>query len=263
MPEMSEYKPGTFCWSELRTIDGEGAKKFYSKVFGWTLHDDPVGENAVYTMASIRGKNVGAMFEMDATLKKQGVPPHWLSYISVDDVDETVRQATSLGAATIREPMNAHDIGRMAVVSDPIGAAFALWQPLKAFGAEIVNEPGTLCWYELMTTDEKASGKFYTSLFGWNAAADDGAVNYTMFSRDDSPAGGMIEIQPEWGEIPPNWMTYFAVADCDQTVELVKQSGGHILSEAKDVPEIGRFATCMDPQGAAFAIIALAAGAGG
>ena len=258
MAEMNKYNDGTFCWPELATTDAAGAKEFYNRIFGWELHDDPVGPDMVYTMARVNGKNVGAMFQQNEQQKKMGMPPNWLSYVSVDDLDEKLDKAKTLGAATVVDAMDVMEVGRMAVLSDPQGAVFALWQPKQHIGAELVNEPVSLSWNELMTTDDNAANEFYKSLFGWSSETMDmGEMMYTSFSNGDRPAGGMMKIDPSWGEIPPHWAVYFAVADCDKTAADITANGGNILAEPKDIPGVGRFAMAQDPQGAAFAIIKL------
>lgn len=257
MGERTEYTPNTFCWPELLTTDGAAAKKFYGEVFGWELTDNPVGPDAVYTMATLRGKNVAAMYEMNAEQRKQNIPPHWLSYVSVASVDDTLATAKELGASVIVDAMDVFDIGRMAVLSDPQGAVFALWQPKQHIGAELVNEPGTFCWNELYTNDPDASGLFYTKLFNWSANTAEMAPGqtYTSFMNGERPAGGMIPIQKEWGEVPPNWGVYFAVDDCDATCKKIEEAGGKVDNPPMDIPEVGRFAVCADPQGVYFAII--------
>jgi predicted enzyme related to lactoylglutathione lyase len=257
MAERTEYAPNTFCWPELTTTDGAGAKKFYEEVFGWELTDNPVGPDVVYTMATLRGKNVGAMYEMNEEQRRQHLPPHWLSYVSVESVDDMLAKAKKLGGNVTVEAMDVFDVGRMAAVQDPQGAVFALWQPKAHIGAELVNEPGTFCWNELYTNDVDGSGGFYTKLFNWgsNTAEMGPGQSYTSFMNGERPAGGMIEIQKEWGEVPTNWSVYFAVDDCDKTAGKVVEMGGTIESPPMDIPEVGRFAVCCDPQGAHFAII--------
>lgn len=259
MAERTEYAPNTFCWPELMTSDAGGAKKFYAAVFGWDLADSPVGPDQIYTMATLGGKNVGALYQLNDAQRAQGVPPNWLSYVSVADLDATLARAKQLGAAIVVDAMDVFDIGRMAVVADPQGAAFALWQPKQHIGAQIVNEPGTLCWNELYTPNLDASGAFYTRLFDWTSRTDNmgSDVRYTTFSNGDRPAAGMMEIQKEWGQVPPHWMVYFAVADCDATVAEIETQGGRVMNKPMDIPEVGRFAVVSDPQGAVFAVIAL------
>jgi predicted enzyme related to lactoylglutathione lyase len=256
MAEMTEYKPGTFCWAELATSDAGAAKKFYGDLFGWEHHDDPVGEGMVYTMLMQSGKNVGAMYEINEEMKAQNVPPHWLSYVSVASVDDSVAKAKELGAEVPRPAMDVSDIGRMAVLADPTGAYFALWQPKKAHGAQLVNEPVSLCWNELMTTNVEDAGKFYTNLFGWGTEVKPmGETNYTMFKNGDWGAGGMMAITPDMGPVPSNWMVYFAVADCEETTKKAAAVGAQVLVPTTDIPEVGQFSVMTDPQGAAFAIV--------
>ena len=255
--KISEYTPGTFCWIELVTSDGDGAKKFYTDLFGLGFNDQPVGEDAVYTMLNKEGKNVAALYQMNEEQGSRGIYPHWNSYVSVKSADETTEKVKSLGGTVTMEPFDVFDAGRMAMFQDPTGASFAVWQPNQHIGAQLTNDPGTLCWNELTTNDTQKAGEFYTRLFGWTSNTDSGSPPYTMFMIGERPAGGMLEIQKEWGEVPPNWVVYFAVEDCDASAEKATSLGAKILSPPTDVPEIGRFAVIQDAQGAAFAIIKL------
>ena len=258
MTEFTRYPPNTFCWPELLTSDVAGAKNFYSALFGWTFEDNPVGENQVYVMVSLRGKSVGAMYARTAEQEKMNIPTNWLPYISVTDVKESFQKASRAGAKGLVEPMDVLDVGKMAVLRDPQGASFALWQPLQHAGAELANEPGAFTWNELYTRDVDASGSFYTNVFGWGAnTADMGDMQYTSFMNGERPAAGMLEIQKDWGEVPPHWLTYFAVDDADAAAKKITELGGTVTSGPQDIPEVGRFATALDPQGSAFAIIRL------
>jgi predicted enzyme related to lactoylglutathione lyase len=258
MTEFTEYPTGTFCWSELATSDSAGAKKFYTGLFGWGTQDDEVGPGMIYTMALMGDKFVGAMFQMNEEMKKMNIPPHWLQYVSVDNVADSTAKAKSLGGQVLREPMDVMDIGKMAVLQDPSGGAFALWQPLKTIGAQLANEHGAPTWNELMTTNVDAAGKFYTKLFGWKAETQDmGGFNYTSFMNGERPAGGMMAITKEMGDIPTHWMQYFGTNNCDKAAATIKSLGGQVLKEPADIPEVGRFCVAMDPQGAAFSVIQL------
>ena len=259
MAEYKEYEPGMFCWVDLATTDAEGAKKFYSELMGWGTMDTPAGQDMVYTMLQLRGKEVGGLYGMGPEQRSEGLPSHWMSYVSVADVDETVEKAKSLGGVIIMEPADVFEYGRMANIQDPTGAVLAVWQPKQHIGALLKNEPQTFCWNELMTNDEEKASEFYTKLFAWKTQAQ-GMANgstYTMFNLGDTAAGGMMKIQEEWGDVPPNWLVYFAVEDCDACVGKVKSLGGEIVVPATDVPEAGKFAIIEDPQGAVFGVIKL------
>lgn len=258
MQETPEYKPGTFCWVELATSDANAAKTFYTQLFGWTYEDHPMGPDMVYTMLKLDGKDVGAMYKLMSEQTAQGVPPHWLSYISVTSADESTEKAKAAGATILKEPFDVMTVGRMSVVQDPTGAVFALWQAGDHCGAGVYNVPSSLCWNELMTTDTAKGKEFYTSVFGWGADTQRSPeMEYTMFTNDGRPAGGMLRITPEMGPVPPNWLVYFAVDDCDAKLQKATELGGMILKPADDIPGIGRFGVLMDPQGSAFAIIKL------
>ena len=146
----------------------------------------------------------------------------------------------------------------MAVVQDPTGAVFALWQAKEHKGAGIYNGPGLFCWNELGTTDTQKAGEFYSNVFGWTREGFSASpIEYTMFKNGDRGAGGMYKITPEMGPIPPHWLVYFAVDDCDAKVQKATELGARVMKPADDIPSVGRFAILLDPQGAAFAIIKL------
>ncbi len=259
MQETPQYAPGTFCWVELGTTDGEAAKKFYTGLFGWSFNDSPIGPGMVYTMLKLDGKDVGALYQMPSEMTSQGIPTHWLSYVSVSTVDESAAKAKELGATLMKEPFDVMDVGRMAVVQDPTGAAFALWQAGTHKGAGVVNVPNSFCWNELATSDTTKAGDFYTSLLGWGKNVQQmGPMTYTSFMNGDRPAGGMYQLSPAMGSVPPHWLVYFAVDDTDAMLKKAADLGGTVVAPPMDIPGTGRFAIIQDPQGAAFGIIKLA-----
>jgi uncharacterized protein len=258
MQEAPEYKPGTFCWVELGTTDGAAAKTFYTQLFGWNFEDYPMGPDGVYTMLKLDDKEVAALYELMPDMRAQGIPAHWLSYVSVTDVDESAAKAKAEGATLLKEPFDVMTVGRMAVVQDPTGAVFALWQAKDHKGAGIYNVPNTFCWNELGTNDTQKAGEFYSNVLGWSRDTQNfGPMEYTMFKNGDRGAGGMYKITPEMGPIPPHWLVYFAVDDCDAKAQRATELGARVMKPADDIPGVGRFAILLDPQGAAFAIIKL------
>jgi predicted enzyme related to lactoylglutathione lyase len=261
MPIFETYAPGTFCWVELATHDSEEAKRFYGDLFGWTYDDRPAGPGRVYTMLLSAGHVVGALYQMPGDEQAVGGAPRWLSYASVASVDEATARAGELGAKVVAAPFDVMESGRMSLLDDPTGAAFALWQPNRTAGASLVNEPGAWCWNELVTPDAKAAGDFYCGLFGWARLAQDmgGGAEYTTFSNAGRPAGGMYEARGEQAVMPPAWMVYFAVGDCDASAAQVQALGGGLVAPPTDAPGVGRYAVVADPQGAAFGIIKLEA----
>jgi len=258
MPEIARHDPGNFCWIELGTIDAKAAKAFYGGLFGWTFQDDPTGPDSFYTTTKLGGKEVGGLYEYDAAQKKRGVPPHWLTYVAVASADDAAAKAKELGATVTMAPFDVMDLGRMALLQDPQGAAFAIWQAKKHFGSRIKNETGTYGWNELATTDDAAARDFYTKLFGWSAKLESGGgMNYTEWQHGGTSIGGCMKLDPAWGPVPPHWLVYFMVDDCDAGTAKAASLGGSVRVPPMTIEKVGRFAVLADPSGAVFAIIRL------
>jgi predicted enzyme related to lactoylglutathione lyase len=257
MAEFTAHASGTFSWPELSTSDQKAGVAFYRALFGWDLNDIPMGPDGTYSMFLMRGKEVAAAAGQRPEERAQGVPSHWNSYVTVTNVDETVKKAQSLGAKVFAPPFDVMDAGRMAVLQDPTGAVFQVWQAGKSIGAKILNEPGALCWTELTTTDTVAAEKFYTQLFGWvpKHSAPSSVMEYTEFSVGGTPSIGMMAKPKDMpSHIPSYWMPYFQVADLDASVAKAKELGARVMVPPQEIPNTGRFAIVSDPQGAVFAL---------
>jgi hypothetical protein len=259
MPEVTGHAPGSFCWIELNTTDPAAAKKFYSGLFGWEAEDTPAGPDMVYTMLKIRGLEIGAMCGLQPEQRSRGVPPHWMSYVAVKSADDAAEKARSLGGSLLAEAFDVMDVGRMAIIRDPQGATFCVWQAKAHIGARLVGENGTFCWDELWTTDRKKVAEFYKALFGWGSKESDmGEMGtYVEWQNAGQSIGGMLEIAPGMGPVPPNWLPYFMVEDCNSTADKARASGGKLVVPPQDIPHVGRFSVISDPQGGMFAIIKL------
>ncbi len=256
MQEVKQYPAGTFSWIDLITPDPTAAKHFYGQLFGWEAHDMPTDQDGVYTMLTLHGKDVAGMTAMSPEQSAQHIPPYWMSYISVDDVQAITERAQGLGATILAPPFPVMEAGWMAVLQDPTGAAFALWEPRQHIGARLVNQPNTLCWNELTTRDVASASAFYHGLFGWEVQMTPSpAGDYISFTNQGRMAAGMLTMPAEWGEMPPAWGVYLAVADCDATVQQAQELGGKVMMPPTDVPETGRMAVLQDPQGAVFSVI--------
>jgi predicted enzyme related to lactoylglutathione lyase len=158
----------------------------------------------------------------------------------------------------MKEAFDVIEAGRMAVLQDPQGAVFAVWQPGQHFGVRVYGEPNTPCWAELATTDPEGARRFYSALFGWKAdVKDPGPSAYTEWCLADGQViGGMLKQDPKWGgDAPPHWLDYVAVPDCDATLKKAGEKGGRVLTGPIDMEHVGKFAALSDPLGAAFAVI--------
>ena len=206
MGERTEYAPGTFCWVELTTTDQDAAKAFYGELLGWAAEDRPVGEGGyVYSMMQVGGKNVGAIALQPEQQREAGVPPLWNSYVSVEDADATAARAGELGATVHAPPFDVMDVGRMAVIQDPQGAFFEIWQPREHFGASLVNAPGALVWNELASPDLEASSAFYGALFGWKVEPFEGSPEPVPLDQGRGGQQRRDARQPVASKPPPHF----------------------------------------------------------
>ena len=254
MGERASYEPGTFSWVDLGTTDPDAAKAFYAGLFGWECEDMPVGDSGTYTICRLDGKDVCAIAGQNQQERDQDVPPHWNSYITVDDVDARAPRIAELNGNLIMPPFDVAQAGRMALGSDPTGAVFALWEPRDHIGAALVNAPGALTWNELVTADFDAVRRFYADLFGWAYQDVEGSPIPYAIIRNGDRSNGSIRAQgnAEKG-MPSYWAPYFAVASCDESCAKAVELGGRVVVVTARVPA-GAFAGLTDPPGAFFAI---------
>jgi predicted enzyme related to lactoylglutathione lyase len=259
MPTVTMHAIGTFCWPELSTSDPLAAKKFYSTMFGWQTKDTDMGPQGVYTIFTLDGKDVSACYKMDAKQAQTGMPPYWGTYISVENADAAVAKAKTLGGTVMMEPFDVMEHGRMAVITDPQGATFCVWQAKTNIGVQVHGEPNSLGWTQLNAKDTGVAKKFYTELIGWKVQEDAmpgemGGGSYTTWLKADGPAGGMMAMPPG-APAPSHWLPYFAVTNVDTSAQNAGSLGAKTYVPPTDIPGTGRFAVLADPQGATFAVV--------
>ncbi|MFD9124106.1 VOC family protein [Kitasatospora sp. NPDC059571] len=255
----TEFVPGSPCWVDLGAPDVGKAVAFYRAVFGWEA--TPMGEEAGdYTVFRKDGKIVAAV----GALTEEGARSAWMIYYATSDAEAAAQNVERAGG-TVRVAPTGGDEGRMAQFSDPLGGQFAVWQAGTDRGLEAVDEPGTLCWTELYTSDVEAAKKFYGSLFGWQTEAmplPGGGGDYWIIGPAGLPKermhGGMMQLPTEHLALSagrPYWHPVFAVEDTDATVAAVTANGGSIQMGPEDAPGVGRLALCLDPSGADFVVL--------
>ncbi|HEV2275355.1 MAG TPA: VOC family protein [Acidobacteriaceae bacterium] len=249
---------GKFVWYELMTSDCKAAESFYRSVIGWEIRDSAMANHS-YSILSMGKTMIGGMMKTPEEAK--GLKPFWIGYIGVDNLDTYLPRLKEAGGTVHRNPENIPGIGRFAVVSDPHGAAFILFQG-SAVQTPPAEEPGArghIGWHELYTDNLESAFAFYSGLFGWTKvqALDMGSMGvYQIFATGGAPAGGMMARPPQ---VPrPSWLYYINVESLDAAVERIKQAGGQILYGPQPVPGGSWIAQCLDPQGAPFAIVSTA-----
>lgn len=272
MLERDGYLPGVPCWVDTSQPDPEAAVAFYSGLFGWDFEDAmPPGSEGKYFFARVRGGDVAAVGS-----QPEGGPPMavWNTYVWVESADEAASKVKDAGGRVVTEPFDVMEAGRMAVCTDPEGAAFCLWQAKQHKGARIVNEPGSLNFNGLNTRDPEGAKSFYGSVFGWETLALGGAGMWTLpgygdfLERGDpglrrrmaetgAPEGFedvVAAINPIGGDqpdVPAHWSVTFAVDDADATADKAAELGGRVVVPPFDAPWV-RMTVITDPQGATF-----------
>jgi uncharacterized protein len=273
MLERDGYLPGVPCWVDTSQPDPEAAVAFYGSLFGWDFEDTmPPGSAGKYFIARLRGGDVAAVGS-----QADGGPSMaaWNTYVWVESADEAASKAIDAGGRVVIDPFDIMEAGRMAVLTDPEGAAFCVWQAKQHKGARIVNEPGSLNFNGLNTRDLGAAKSFYGSMFGWEALGLEGGVQmwrlpgYGAFLEKSDP--GLRKRMAESGApegfedvvatlnpiaddqpgTPAHWSVTFAVDDADATAARATELGGQVVVPPVDAPWV-RMTVITDPQGARF-----------
>ena len=251
MGERMRYDPGTFCWAGLATSDPAAATAFYTSVFGWEAEALSAGQAGTYTILRHAGQDVAILYRQTAQARAAGAPPHWTSYISVEDAGAAATRAGQLGGtAVFREPFDVPG-GRVAAIADPAGAVVSLWQPRPRIGATLVNDVGALCWNELATTDPGPAKSFFGALLGWQYQAG-GSGSATIINAGCRNGSIRAQTGQERG-IAPSWLPHFTVGNAEHAARNAEQAGGHTLSPAAEI-RTGRLTVIADQQGATFAV---------
>ena len=254
MPHVDKHSPGSFCWIELGTTDQNGAKQFYTSLFGWEVKDMPMGPNEFYSMFQLEGRDSAAAYTLQPEMLQQGVPPHWMLYVAVESADKAADRAAQLGGKVMAPPFDVFDFGRMAVIQDPTGATVSVWEAKKHGGTGIAGVPGTLCWADLNTPDTERAAKFSTELFGWKLTASEDGSGYQHIVNRQEPIGGIPPAVHRDPNTPPHWLPYFHVADIDKTAAKAESLGAGFYLRPMTMEKVGRIAVLTDPQGAVFAL---------
>lgn len=243
---------GPPCWADLTTSDLPGARAFYGPLLGWDF-EDRGPDFGHYHMASLRGRTVAGAGPLQGP---PGAPPRWTVYLHTANLDAALARVQALGGSVLAPATHIPGQGRLAVISDPTGAAVGIWQPAGHLGFATQGAPGGFAWCEVNTRDAAACVGFFETLTGMSSRRMDGMAYWSLQDASDETHFGVLQMTAEWGELPPHWMAYFAVASADRTAEQVRALGGTVHYGPFDSP-YGRILVCADPQGAAVTFIEL------
>lgn len=247
----SPWPSGVPCWADVMATDVRASGRFYAAVFGWQV-PEPEEQWGDYVTAEAGGQLVAGIGPV-----QPGAPAAWTLYLATDDVEGTVARAAERGGSVIGPVTDVGPLGRMAIVADPAGAVFGLWQAGTMIGASLVNEPGGLVWEDLRSTDPEAARSFYGALFGYEyELLEMAGPDYATFRLPAEPhvLGGMGGLMGLPDGTPSHWLVTFQVADADAAVAAAEAAGGTVVEPATDTP-FGRMACLADPDGATFMVM--------
>jgi hypothetical protein len=250
---------GRFVWHELLTTDTKAAEGFFTKVVGWKA--TPFDKD--YTLFLTGKQNRAGLMALPAEAKAMGAQPHWESYVAVASVDETAKQAATLGGKILKAPTDIPNVGRFAILQDPQGASFAVFTSTDGMPMSDQSGVGDFSWHELATTDWKAALAFYKNLFGWQEtnAMDMGPQGtYQMFGLDGKTMGGVYNKGPQQPG-GPSWLPYIRIPDAKKSAALIKTLGATVINGPMEVPGGDMIAMGLDLQGIPFAVHSVKAAA--
>lgn len=237
------YTPGVFVWRELMTSDVGRARAFYSELLGWSFQDAPMGD-FTYTLIQSGEKQIGGMAPLDPSA---GHPPHWMSYVSVDDVDAAAERAKQSGGSVPVGPMDIPNVGRFAVVGDRDGAYFSLFKSAQGDLPQSMPGVGAFCWETLSAKDVDGAKQFYEAVVGWKVGPGPGGnPDVPVFRAGEAQVADVQKAE----HFPPHWLTYVVVGKLEEARDRVEPLGGKVVVPLIEVPHVGRIALIADPTGA-------------
>lgn len=242
---MPAWTYGMFVWRELSTSDVQGALRFYAGLFGWNSKkvDMP---NGAYHLLHKAEKQVGGLMALE---KGVDMPPYWMSYLSVPNVDAALRSAKKLGAEVVWGPLDVEEIGRMATVVDPRGAAFSLMKAVKGDPVFEAPQLGEFCWEQLASHDLPTARAFYADVAGWQAQPFP-EQGYEVLGLGSGPGEQAATLVPSTPPLSAGWLSFVSVEELEKACKRTTQLGGKVLSDPIVVQGIGRYVVIADPQGA-------------
>jgi predicted enzyme related to lactoylglutathione lyase len=256
MADQDQAALGTIAWVDMQTPDLDKAKRFYGELLGWSFvgGDDP--KTQFYTTAQIRGRRVAGISKLPSQSKTR---PAWTVYLATENAEDTARRIKDAGGTVLMPPMDVMELGRMAILADPTGANFGIWQAKEHRGAQVIEEPGAMAWHEIYTHDVTKARDFYARVFGLEQRRlDSPSLEYWTLHKGAKTAFGVMQMTSSMpADLPAHWNTYFAVADADAAAKKVTALGGTVMAPPFDTPH-GRMSVVIDPSGAAFCAIKLA-----
>jgi predicted enzyme related to lactoylglutathione lyase len=221
---MTMTSSGRFVWFEYVSRDAARAQGLFGELFGWSTKSVPMPDGPYVMIAAADGRTIGGYFAAPDGAQAAG----WLPYLLVPSAADAAAKIQTLGGAVIKPPFKVGDFATMAVVADPHGAGFAVWQPAKPEDAPAPGV-GHFAWNELTSKDPAASVAFYAQAFGFSSKAMEmpGLGAYHVLESGGEPRAGIMA--PQMAQAPHAWLPYVLVASVDQTAGKATRLGANVV----------------------------------
>lgn len=254
---------GSYIWYELVTSDAGAAKAFYDSVVGWSISPQSDFPNGYRMIGRYDGKFAGGVLPLTDEMREHGARPIWLGYIHDDDVDARAEAIKADGGKVHMEPFDIPNVGRVAMVTDPVGVPFYIMKPTlptdQPDAKSDVFDPDKaqhFRWNELSTTDQDGAIAFFGRHFGWTqeGGMPMGEMGDYKFVQADGVGIGAVMRKPEQSPMSA-WVHYIGVDDIDRAFDAAKAGGATILYEPMEIPGGEYSCAAVDPQGAMFGLV--------
>ncbi len=228
------------CWVDLTTSQGNRARDFYQRLFGWTFE-------ANGTIGMVDGSPVCGLLELED--KAELVPSHWFPYFLMESFERLADTPPAEGELLWGPEAYGDALASVATVVDPGGAGFGLWEPGRLRGF-MTGQTSCPAWFELVTPSSAQVARFYCGLFDCIPDTIAGTRGpYRVFTRPGVMLAGVVV-----ADVKPYWRVYFEVENLSESVEQAERLDATRLAETLDLP-IGRTTLLRDPVGALFGLI--------
>lgn len=243
-----------FVWFDLMSTDRGASLAFFRDLLDWTPSATGAGSSGAYLTLSAGGVPFGGAVDMSPD---EGHPSHFIGYVACDDIDDVAARAHGLGGAVAYPPLDVPAVGRLAALSDPMGAPFSAMTPVPGTprAPESDVPVGCVAWSEVVSNDPRRIGDFYARLFGWTIRPQSGAgaEDCTLLTHGGATVAGLARAVHD--DLPSGWLFHLRVADIDSAVARVPDLGGTVLTGVVTIPQGRRCAVVREPSGATFALL--------
>ncbi len=245
-------EPGEFCWINIITPDVAKSQAFFTGLLGWTFPEMP----GMGHLVMVGDSRIGGMFDLNGPQTPPGTPPVIGVMVKVKDCEATAKKVAELGGRA-KPPMDIGPNGRMVECYDPSGANFDLWEPKAQAGSDVDGAlEGAFSWFECYSKDGKRDSAFYQKLFGWKPEIMPmPGFDYITFAQGENRVAGMMDMGDKMPGVAPQWAVYFTVTDIEKSVQKASKLGGEVWMPINPVPNVGRFAGLLSPQGLRFFVM--------